>query len=124
MIDYLSLTLHLPPDKDYLEYHGKITEDSFRSQMYKYMCELDKARVLYYPHKFKDSTNARMPFTNIILNPKYFECYEEMEDYIFSIINNPDLNLEDINISRIDVAADIPDVNVTADHCNAACERY
>lgn len=113
MIDYLSLTLDLPPDKDYLENHGKITEDSFRLQAYRYMCELDRARVLYYPHKFKDSTNARMPFTIIILNPKYFECYAEMESYILSIINNPDLTLEDIHISRIDVAADIPGVNVT-----------
>lgn len=114
MIDYLSLTLHLPPDKDYMEYHGNITEDSFRSHMYRYMCELDKARVLYYPHKFKDSTNARMPFTNIVLNPKYFDCYEEMEAYIFSIINSSELNLEDINVSRIDVAADIEAVNVNA----------
>ena len=122
MIDYLALTTQLPPDKDYIEYHGKkITEDSWKSQMYKYMCELDKARVLYYPHKFKDSTNARMPFTNIILNPKYFECYEEMEDYIFSIFNNSELNLEDINISRIDIAADIPDVNVQAIIAIAAC---
>lgn len=114
MIDYLSLTLHLPPDKDYIEYYGKITKDSFRSQMYQYMCELDKARVLYCPHKFNESTNARMPFTNMILNPKYFDCYEEMEDYIFSIINDYALNLEDFNISRIDIAADIESINVKA----------
>jgi hypothetical protein len=114
MIDYLGLTLNFPPDKDYIEYHGKITEDSFRSHMYKFMCELDRARIFYYPHKFKDSTNAKKPFTNIALNPKYFDCYEEMEDYIFSIINDPALTLENINISRIDVAADIPDINVKA----------
>lgn len=114
MIDYLSLTLNFTPDKDYIKYYGKITEDSFRSQMYRYMCELDKARVLFYPHKFKDYTNAKMPFTKIDLNPKYFECYEEMEDYIFSIINSSELNLEDINISRIDIAADIENLNVKA----------
>ena len=114
MIDYLSLTLHLPPDKDYIEYHGEITEDCSRSQMYKFMCELDRARILFYPHKFNDSTNARMPFTNIVLNPKYFECYDEMENYIYSIFDIPELNLEDINISRIDVAADIPNINVQA----------
>jgi hypothetical protein len=114
MIDYLSLTLHLPPDRDYMENYGEVTEDSFRSQMYKYMCELDKARILYYPHKFKESQNAKMPFTNIILNPKYFACYEEMEGLIVSIFNNPALNLEDINISRVDVAADIEAVNVKA----------
>ncbi|MFZ3136720.1 MAG: hypothetical protein WA126_04915 [Thermodesulfovibrionales bacterium] len=55
-----------------------------------------------------------MPFTNIILNPKYFDCYTEMENYIFSIINNPAVVLEDIKISRIDVAADIADINVKA----------
>jgi hypothetical protein len=114
MLDYLSLTSLIPPDKSYMEYYGKITEDSFRSQMYRYMCELDRARILYYPHKFKDSTNAGMPFTNIVLNPKNFICYGEMEDYIFSIINNPVLKLEAVNISRVDIAADIEDVNVKA----------
>lgn len=114
MIDYLSLTLQLPPDKDYMEYHGNVTEDSFMSHIYKYMCELDKSRILFCPHKFKEFTNARMPFTNIILNPKHFDCYEEMEVYIFSIMNSPELNLEAINVSRIDVAADIEDINVKA----------
>jgi hypothetical protein len=112
MLDYLSLTNQEPPNKDYIEYYGKITEDSHRSQMYRFMCELDKARVLYCPHKFNDSTNARMPFTNIVLNPKYFSCYDEMEDYIFSIMGGRRLNLDDINISRIDVAADIEGINV------------
>jgi hypothetical protein len=114
MIDYLSLTTNLPPDKAYIEYHGKITEDSFRSHMYQYMCELEKARLLFCPHKFGDYTNAKMPFTNIILNPKYFKCFDEMEVYIYSIFNNDNFNLEDINISRIDIAADIADVNVKA----------
>jgi hypothetical protein len=114
MIDYLSLTLAAPPNKDYLDYYGKTEEDSFRLQMYRYMCELDKARVLFCPHKYKDSTNASMPFTNIVLNPKYFYCYDEMEDYVFAIIGDDDLRLEDINISRIDVAADIDGVNVKA----------
>lgn len=114
MIDYLSLTLRFPPDKAYIDYYGKINKDSFGSQLYRYMCELEKARLLYCPHKFKDSTNAKMPFTNIILNPKYFDCYEEMEDYIFLIINNSKLNLKDINISRIDLASDIEGVNVKA----------
>ena len=114
MIDYLSLTLQSPPDKKYIETHGKITEDVYRSQMYRYMCELDKARVLYYPHKFQDSTNARTPFTNIVLNPKYFYAYQEMEDYIFLFIDRSLVRLQDINISRIDIAADIDSVNVKA----------
>jgi hypothetical protein len=114
MIDYLSLTLNIPPDKDYIYYYGDITEDPYRSKMYKYMCELDRARVLYYPHKFKESTNARMPFTNIILNPKYFKNYDEMEDYILSIVNDYEIDLDDINVSRIDVASDIESVNVKA----------
>ena len=104
----------MPPDRSYIELHGNITEDSYRSQMYKYMCELDRARILYYPHKFKESTNAGMPFTNVILNPKYFDCCEDMEGLLFSIFNKPSLNLEDINISRVDVAADIEGVNVKA----------
>jgi len=112
MIDYLSLTCQLPPDKDYMEYHGKITEDSFRSQMYKFMCQIERARILYYPHKFGDSTNAAMPFTNIILNPKYYICYEEMVDCLFSIFDTSDLIFEDFNISGIHLASDIDTVNV------------
>jgi len=114
MIDYLSLTLNLPPDKDYMEYHGKITEDSFRSQMYKYMCQLERARILFYPHEFSESRNASMPFTIIILNPKYFDCYEDMESYVYSIFNRSDFEINNLNISRIDAASDIPGINVTA----------
>jgi hypothetical protein len=114
MIDYLSLTIHLPPDKNFVEYHGKITEDLCKSRMYRYMCELENVRLLYYPHKFKKSTNAIMPFTNIILNPKYFKSFDEIEIYIFAIFNNTNFNLEDINVTRIDIAADVPDVNVQA----------
>lgn len=112
MIDYLSLTVNVPPDRDYLEYRGEIEVDSFRSKLYQYMCELERARVLFCPHKFSESTNARMPFTNVILNPKYFVCYEDMEVYINSIFNASDLHFEDFNISRIDPAADIRNVNV------------
>ena len=112
MIDYLSLTLLIAPDNHYLETHGEITEDVYRSQMYRYMCVLDKARVLYYPHKFKDTANAKMPFTIIILNPKNFVSYQEMEDYIYLFIDNFILSLQSINISRIDIAADIDGINV------------
>ena len=114
MIDYLSLTLQIPPDKEFMETHGEITEDDFRTQMYRYMCVLDKARVLYYPHKFKETANAKMPFTNIIINPKNFRSYQEMEDYLFLFLDRSSLGLKYINISRIDIAADIDGVNVQA----------
>ena len=110
----MSLTIHLPPDKDYLEYHGEIIEDTFRSQMYKYMCQLERARVLFYPHKFTDSTNATMPFTNVVLNPKFFDCYDDLESYLFSIFDGSDFETSDIKIARIDVASDITGINVEA----------
>ncbi len=104
--------MFLPPDKAYLEYHGKITEDSFRLKMYKYMCQLDRVRVFFCPHKFNDAVNARMPFTKIDLNPKYFDCYEEMVDCLFSIFDTSDLIFKDFNISGIHLASDIDTVNV------------
>ena len=97
-----------------MEYYGKISEDSFRSHIYKYMCELDKARVLFYPHKFGESINAKTSFSSVILNPKYFDCYDDMESYVYSIFNRLDFETNNLNISRIDAASDIPGINVTA----------
>ena len=76
MLDYLGLTIDLPPDKDYLEGKGDIIEDVHMTKMYKFMCQLERARILFYPHKFREYTNAKMPFSNVILNPKYFNSYE------------------------------------------------
>jgi len=110
MIDYLSLTINIPPKKDYIENHGEITEDKSRKEIYKFMCKLDKALVLFLPHKFNEKRNSRIRFTKIIINPKDFICYDDMEVYLFAIFDNPDLKPEDLKISRIDIAADIEDL--------------
>lgn len=114
MIDKLSLTTFKVPDKEYLENHGKITEDRFRTQIYKYMCELDKAVVFYYPHKYSDTRNANIPFTKIDINPKDFECYEYMLAYILDIFGYSNINPKDFNVSRIDIAVDIEDFPIDA----------
>jgi hypothetical protein len=107
MIDYLSLTINLPPDRDYIENHGEITEDKNKKQIYLFMCKFDRAIVLFLPYKFSDRRNSRTPFTKVILNPKNFSCYEEMDSYLFAIFDKPDLKPKDFKISRIDIAADI-----------------
>ena len=106
MIDKLSLTIYSPPDKTYLDTHGEVSEDTYRSHIYKLICRLDRAVVFYYPHKFSEGRNAKIPFTKIDLNPKYFECYESMEAYISSIFASP-VDPEEFNVSRLDVAVDV-----------------
>ncbi len=114
MIDKLSLTTYRPPDREYLENHGTITEDTSRSHIYKFICRLDRAVVFYYPHKFGESRNANIPFTKIDINPKYFSCSDFMLSYIFCIFNSSSLNIQELNTSRLDIAVDIEDFPIDA----------
>ena len=70
------------------------------------MCKLQKALVLFYPHKFGDSRNARIRFTKVIVNPKDFTCYDELESHLFALFDE-DVTAKDFIISRIDIAADM-----------------
>ncbi len=110
MIDKLSLTIDILPDIEYLESNGKIIEDQYRRNIYKYMCRLDKAVIFYLPHKFSETTNAQIPVSKVDINPKYFTCYSEMLSYIFAmfVIN---VKEDDFNPSRIDVAVDIEGIS-------------
>jgi len=112
MIDKLNLTIYRPPDINYLELNGTITESS-RDKFYKYLCVLDKCKAFYRPHKFSDEINFSIPYTKIDINPKYFESYDHMETYLFSIFESDDskcdIRAESFNVSRIDIAADIAD---------------
>lgn len=112
MIDKLSLTISVPADRGYLERHGVLTEDAHRVQLYKYMCELDKAQVFLCPHKYSDSRNAKIAFTKININPKLFECFDALEVYILAFFGNSQISLEDFNITRIDIASDIEGLSV------------
>jgi hypothetical protein len=109
MIDKLSLTANSLPDIRYLEKWGDIIEDKGRRNIYRYLCKLDKATVLYEPHKFSEAVNAGIPFLKIDLNPKYFNCYLELEAYLFDLIRGSSLSVGEFNVSRIDIAADIED---------------
>ena len=85
MIDKLSLTVNVAPDRDYLETHGEVSEDKHRTKLYKFMYKFEKALVFCYPHKYNEVINARIAFTKVDINPKYFECYEDMEAYLYAI---------------------------------------
>ena len=110
MIDKLSLTIYRPPDMNFLELNGDITE-SLRDKLYKYICDLGKCVVFYRPHKFSDEVNFGIPYTKIDINPKKFDCYDHIESYVFSIFRHHDnecnIRPEDFNVSRIDIAVDI-----------------
>lgn len=112
MIDKLCLTVNRPPDKDYMENHGKETVDDYKTRLYKYMYELDRAVVFCYPHKFSDSTNANIPFTKIDINPKYFDYFDHLLSYVLSIFNDPSIGLKHFNISRVDIAADMENLSM------------
>ena len=111
MIDKFNLTIYRPPDVTFLELNGTINE-RMRDKLYKYLCELDKCVVFYRPHKFSEEVNFSIPYTKIDINPKYFECYDHMESYLFSIFKsdeNFEISPEFFNVSRIDIAVDIED---------------
>lgn len=110
MIDKLSLTINILPDIEYLKNNARIIEDQHRQNIYKYLCRMDKAVVLYLPHKFSDSTNANIPVSKIDINPKYFSCYSEMLAYISDMFII-DVKEDDLNSSRIDIAVDIEGIS-------------
>ena len=112
MIDKLSLTSFAVPNSVCLFVKGEVTEDVSRSHLYRYIWRLPRATVLYCPHKFGDKTNARIPFTKIDINPKYFECYNEMVAYLSDVLEDGDRILDVSNVTRVDIAADIEGLSV------------
>lgn len=109
MLDKLSLTIPIVPDVEYLMNHGEVREDQGRNHIYKNMCRLDKALVLYQPHKFSAGTNAKIPFTKVELNPKHFECYDYLAPYLFAIFGDSIVSPADFNTARVDIAVDLED---------------
>ena len=110
MIDKLSLTTSLVPDLDYLESHGRVTVDEYNTKFYKYIYELKRMVIFCYPHKFSDSTNARIPFTKIDISTKNFVCFSELKAHLRALFNTPELDFSNFNVSRIDIAADIENI--------------
>ncbi|MFO0792625.1 MAG: hypothetical protein U0586_01030 [Candidatus Brocadiaceae bacterium] len=105
-IDKLCLTSYEIVKADYLREFWKVTEDLQRLRLYKYFCEMDYAQVMWRPHKFSDETNMRIPYSKIDVNPKYFDCFKFLYDYVSNVFNSqPDL--ERLNVSRIDLTVDI-----------------
>lgn len=51
----------------------------------------------------------QIPSTKIDLNPKNFECFDHMIAFLCSIFGVSHINLEEFNITRADLAADIED---------------
>jgi len=111
MIDKLNLTTFRAPDYDYLNYHGDYSESLSKSKLYKYMWKLEDCVVMCKPHKFSREINDGIPYTKIDINPKYFECYLSMWGYIDAIFNEANLRADEFNVSRIDLAEDVPDVS-------------
>lgn len=107
-IDKLNLTVYEAPDIGYLEWAGYISEDDKRYKFYKYFCKLDKAEVMWKPHKFGKETNYSFPYCKIDINPKYFDSYSSFHYYLMRLFGaDRNIALNIFNVSRIDVASDI-----------------
>src|ERR1035437_10442957 len=104
MIDKISLTTFYLPDWKFLAENWNIIEDQHRARHYKYLCRLDKATVLFHPHKYSEIRNMMMAQTKIDLNPKDFDSYEEMLSYVFMIFKPNSISINDLKITRIDVS--------------------
>ena len=112
MIDKLTLTTFILPDIDYLQRHAEIFEAESRAKLFKFMCRLDRGVISYLPHKFGDSTNAKIPFTRIDLNPKNFDNYHSMEVFISQL-----LDVETIDCDEL-IKLDTPDALVLSILCD------
>ncbi len=112
MIDKLSLTTFIVPDLDYLKSHARVTIDESKMRLYKFLYELKRVTIFCYPHRFTESTNARIPFTKIDINPKNFFCFAELQADLKTLFKGSDLELDNFNVSRIDIAADIDTITV------------
>ena len=116
MIDKLSLTTYRPPSNMFLELNGDVYEQEHRKNLYKYSCRLDKAYVLWKPHKFGQEMNDRISYCKIDLNPKHFICYGEMWAYMDRIFRDGkgEVEIEPgfFHVSRVDIAVDLEDFNI------------
>jgi len=105
-IDKLSLTTQEKVEVNYLRDYWRVTEDTKRIRLYKYFCKMDYAQVMWMPHRFSDEKNRTIPYSKIDINPKYFDCYQFLRDYVAAILHgNPELG--SLNVSRIDITSDI-----------------
>lgn len=105
-IDKLSLTTHEKVEVNYLKDYWRVTEDTKRIRIYKYFCEMDYAQVMWNPHKYSEETNRKIPYSKIDINPKYFDCYQFLCDYVNAILHG-NQELGSLNVSRIDITSDI-----------------
>jgi len=116
MIDKISLTCNFEPNYTYMDLHGDTSEDPYRVRLYKYICNLDFATVMYKPHKFSPELNDRIKFSKVDINPKRFSCYSEMWAYLDSLFreyDSPfDILPESFNVTRVDIAVDLENFNI------------
>ena len=76
-------------------------EDVYGNRLYKYMYKLAYYIVVFcWPHKFGDFANARIPFTKVDINPKYFECFDHLLSHLLAIFNDTLLTSNSFNISN------------------------
>jgi len=107
-IDKLNLTTNQVVDFEFLQAKGyEIKEDERRRNIFKYFCKLEKAELLWCPHKFSSLTNLNMIWSKIDINPKYFDSFKSMYEYLCFAYNKEYIPLDSFNVSRIDICSDI-----------------
>lgn len=107
-IDKLNLTIYEAPDIQYLEWSGDVKKDEYRMKHYQYFCKLDKAEVMWKPHKYSAETNLNFPYCKIDINPKYFDNFVDLYNYMMRIFGeDKTIELSKFRVTRIDLASDI-----------------
>ena len=106
-IGNLSLTTTLKPDISLLRDFEKVKTDNIRQRLYKNFCKLEFAEVMWQPHKFDPFTNWGIPYTKIDIHPKYFDPFYLLKEYLFELFPNNQIELDQFNISRIEIHSDI-----------------
>ena len=106
-IDKFDFTTFKTIDTALLHEIGEVVEDKTRKDFYKYFCALEYAQVMWKPHRFGEDTNFKCPYLKIAINPKYFENFISMLGYIKNLLGVEELDLRSLNVSRLDVKADV-----------------
>lgn len=110
-IGKLDLTTNLKPDISKLEKSESIIKDNSNRYFYKYFCKLEFAEIMWQPHKFDLITNWQIPYTKVSIHPKYFDRFYLLKEYLFNLFpSNDEIELDQFNISRIEIHSDIEDL--------------
>lgn len=114
-VDKIEITTCKAVDRKYLEELWTVSEDEYKSRLYKYFCSMGEyGQVSWKPHKFSEITNLGIAYAKFSFNPKYFGNFTESYKNLCNVFGGRDIAMGDFRLSRIDIKSDIEDLPVEA----------